>query len=86
MTLAELRHEYRPYDTLAAFDEGFADYQAHNYYSNPYDVASDGELDLRAGVNAQAWDRGAECASRWQRYCEHGSSAERPRDFMWPTT
>ncbi len=51
MTLAELRHEYRPYDTLPAFDQGFADY-AQGSYRNPFDVAEGGELYLRASVNA----------------------------------
>jgi len=27
MTLAELRNEYRPYDTMPAFDEGFDQYK-----------------------------------------------------------
>jgi len=57
MTLAELRNEYRPYDTLPAFDEGFRDYQLGNYsYGARYH-----------GVAGQAWDRGAECAMKWAR-------------------
>jgi hypothetical protein len=57
MTLAELRHEYRPYDTLPAFDEGFRDYQSGLFLRNPYDGCP------RKGVEAQDWDPGAECAS-----------------------
>jgi hypothetical protein len=60
MTLAELRNEYRPYDTLPAFDRGFADYE-RGYYGNPFD----GCRNPGAGVNAQAWDRGLECAMKW---------------------
>jgi len=75
MTLAELRNEYRPYDTMAAFDEGWAAYEQGTVTDCWYG---------RGSVCAQAWDRGAECAMRWKRYCKHGSPAERPRDFMWP--
>jgi hypothetical protein len=55
-TLAELRNEYRPYDTLPEFNDGFASY-AEMKFSNPYD-----------GVGAQAWDRGLECAMKAKRF------------------
>ena len=58
--LAEIRHLYRPYDTMPAFDEGFADYQA-GIYQNPYD----NDETLRGQVNGQAWDRGANTAMRY---------------------
>ena len=53
--------DYRPYDTLEAFGEGFVAYQFGNY-RNPYD----GKNELQTEVNAQAWDRGATrpCGSR----------------------
>ncbi len=58
MTLSELRNEYRPYDSMPAFDEGFADYQLSNTsFGARYH-----------GVAGQAWDRGYECAMRWARY------------------
>jgi len=57
MTLAELRHEYRPYDTLPEFDDAFLAY-VQGLYSNPWGLNT---------VSAQAWDRGQECASRWKR-------------------
>ncbi len=58
--LAEIRHLYRPYDTLPAFDEGFADYQA-GIYQNRYED----DKTPRGQVNAQAWDRGANTAMRY---------------------
>jgi hypothetical protein len=48
--LVVIRHEYRPYDTMPEFDEGFADYQARRR-----DKAYD-------GVAGQAYDRGANAA------------------------
>jgi hypothetical protein len=48
--LAVIRHEYRPYDTMPEFDEGFADYQARRR-DKDYD-----------GVAGQAYDRGANAA------------------------
>jgi hypothetical protein len=61
MTLDETRYEYRPYHTLAAFELGFQAYgkgEFHNPFEGNY---------LGAQVNAQAWDRGAECAMGWGR-------------------
>src|SRR5712664_4265053 len=54
--------DYRPYDTLEAFGEGFVAYKFGNY-RNPYD----GKNELQAEVNAQAWDRGANAAMRFAR-------------------
>ena len=48
--LAAIRHEYRPYDTMPEFDEGFADYRARRR-DKDYD-----------GVAGQAYDRGANAA------------------------
>jgi hypothetical protein len=49
--LARLRYEFRPYDTLPAFDEGFAAH-AKRQWHNPYP----------SSVEAQAWDRGLHTA------------------------
>ena len=64
MTLDELRREYRPYHTIPAFDAGFNDYQRGHFLS-PQGVGF-----LYGGVDAQAYDRGVECASRWSRVQE----------------
>jgi hypothetical protein len=53
--LTEIVADYAPYETLAAFGEGFVAYQ-HGTYRNPYE-----------GLNAQAWDRGANAAMRYAR-------------------
>ena len=60
--LAEIRHLDRPYDTLPAFDEGFADYQAGSF-KNRYEL----DKTARGQVNAQAYDRGANAAMRYAR-------------------
>jgi hypothetical protein len=60
MTLDELRHEYAPYNTLAAFEAGFEAY-ARGDYRNPFDGQP------HQGAHAQAWERGIECAARWDR-------------------
>ena len=61
-SLPALRHEYQPYDRLPAFDHGFAAYTlGFGNSKNPYDDDS---------VDAQAWDRGLECGSRWTRILE----------------
>lgn len=52
-TLAELLEEYAPYNRMQAFREGFIAGK-----ENPYNPDS---------VEAQAWDRGAEAAMRWER-------------------
>jgi hypothetical protein len=65
-SLAELRQEYRPYDTLPAFHQGFAAYGQQQYeVRNPYADQPHNSVD------AIAWDRGRECAERWAR--EHRS-------------
>jgi hypothetical protein len=61
-TLRNIVADYRPYDTLKAFGEGFAAYQS-SIYRNPYD----GKNELRAEGNAQAGDRGANAAKRYAR-------------------
>lgn len=61
-TLTQIVAEYAPYHTLEAFGEGFVAYE-FGRYTNPYD----GKREHRAEVNAQAWDRGLEAASRYQR-------------------
>jgi len=58
--LAKIRKEYAPYDTHAAFAEGFAAYQ-QGIEKNPYD---DGNLDVELGEAGQAWERGFEAAVR----------------------
>jgi hypothetical protein len=61
--LVEIRADYRPYDTLPAFDQGFADYQ-NRLRVNPYDgLRGPGD-----GLKAQAWDRGANAAMRYNRF------------------
>ena len=55
-SLAALRHEYRPYDKLEAFDQGFEAY-GKSKFKNPYSDSED----------ARAWDHGLECAARWTR-------------------
>jgi hypothetical protein len=54
-TLTAIVAEYAPYNTMEAFGEGFVAYQ-HGNLNNPHQ-----------GVRAQAWDRGAEAAMRYQR-------------------
>jgi hypothetical protein len=55
--LARIRHQYRPYDTMPEFQEGFDAYQKKGALRNdPYD-----------GVKAQAWDRGANAAMLYAR-------------------
>jgi hypothetical protein len=49
--LARLRYEFRPYDTLPAFGEGFAAHAGRQWH-NPYP----------SSVEAQAWDRGLQTA------------------------
>lgn len=55
--LARLIFEWRPYDTLPAFAEGFRACQNHGVYrSCPYE-----------GVEDQAWARGAQTFNTFQR-------------------
>jgi hypothetical protein len=59
--LARIRHEYRPYDTMAEFQEGFDAYRQDGPHRlDPYD-----------GVKAQAWDRGANAAMLYARAMAH---------------
>lgn len=58
--LTEIVKSYRPYDTIEAFREGFVGYQ-NGALANPYDGQP------AKGVQAQAWDRGAEAAMRYER-------------------
>lgn len=53
-----IAREYAPYNLYAAFEQGFNAYNADRNV-NPYRQDS---------VDAQAWDRGAECASRVARW------------------
>jgi hypothetical protein len=59
--LARIRHEYRPYDTLPEFEEGFRAYQldrAHRH--NPH-----------TGYKGQAFDRGTNAAMLYARAMAH---------------
>jgi hypothetical protein len=60
--LTKIVEDYRPYDTLEAFGEGFVDYQAGSF-KNRYEL----DKTPRGQVNAQAWDRGANAAMRYAR-------------------
>jgi hypothetical protein len=60
--LTKIVEDYRPYDTLEAFGEGFVDYQAGSF-KNRYEC----DKTPRGQVNAQAWDRGADAAMRYAR-------------------
>jgi hypothetical protein len=65
--LARIKHEFRPYDTMTEFDEGFAAYQnAPAFWRDPYDEGPDG-----GGVKAQAFDRGANAAMLYARALAH---------------
>ena len=71
--LVEIRADYRPYDTLPAFDQGFADYQ-NRLRVNPYDgLRGPGD-----GLKAQAWDRGANAAMRYNRFLNGLEKPEMP--------
>jgi hypothetical protein len=59
--LAYIKAQYRPYDTMPEFKEGFDAYQAKGAHRrDPYD-----------GVKAQAWDRGANTAMLYARALAH---------------
>jgi hypothetical protein len=75
--LERIKYEYRPYDDLPAFEEGFVAYQKKRPLDhNPYETAparlpgregeTNGQAALRQ-VNAQAWDRGANAAMLYAR-------------------
>jgi hypothetical protein len=71
--LVEIRADYRPYDTLPAFDQGFADYQ-NRIRANPYDgLRGPGD-----GLKAQAWDRGANAAMQYNRFLNRLEKPEVP--------
>jgi len=53
--LTQLRESYAPYCRFPAFDKGFAAYEGGNF-RNPDDPNTG---------DAQAWDRGLECAMHW---------------------
>jgi hypothetical protein len=68
--LARIRYEFRPYDTLPEFQEGFAAYQTDGpHRRNPYD--GDHGYDGDQGYKAQAWDRGANAAMLYARALAH---------------
>jgi hypothetical protein len=58
--LAHICHQYRPYDTLPAFQEGF---EAAPGSRSPYEEAGT----LGQSVSGQAWDRGANAAMLYAR-------------------
>jgi hypothetical protein len=59
--LARIKFQYRPYDTMPEFDEGFTSYQSDcARRRDPYD-----------GVKSQAWDRGANAAMLYARALAH---------------
>jgi len=61
--LKRILEEYRPYNTYTAFIEGYRAYQTNgNAWSNPYGDDC---------VDAQAWDRGACAAMRYQQAIAH---------------
>lgn len=64
MTLSELAATYRPYCDHVEFKEGFVDYQLQTRH---YDYPTD-------SVAAQAYDRGLECAMKWERMQETGTA------------
>ena len=53
--LTQLRESYAPHCRFPAFDKGFAAYEGGNF-RNPHDPNTG---------DAQAWDRGLECAMQW---------------------
>jgi hypothetical protein len=74
--LASIVREYRPYDTIPAFGEGFTAHSKRQW-CNPYDGDAPGN-----GVKAQAWDRGLEAAARYARAldaAQRGAVVERIR-------
>jgi hypothetical protein len=61
--LKRIFEEHRPYNTYLAFREGYRTYQINGAaVGNPYDAD---------GVEAQAWDRGANAAMLYQRALAH---------------
>jgi hypothetical protein len=55
LTFPQIAAEYAPYHTMLAFQVGAEDYM-DSHFQNPFGSSS---------VEAQAWDRGAEAASRF---------------------
>jgi hypothetical protein len=59
--LARIKAQYRPYDTLPEFEEGYDAYGKDGAHRrNPYD-----------GYKGQAWDRGANAAMLYRRALAH---------------
>jgi hypothetical protein len=73
--LARIVAEYRPYDTMDAFGEGFGAGQ-RRVYVNPYAPSTRQVTTARDALNAQAWDRGCEAAGRYARALD-------PRTAPW---
>jgi hypothetical protein len=68
--LARIKAQYRPYDTLPEFQEGFDAYRQQGAYRrDPYES--------EAGYKAQAWARGANAAMLYQRALEHLDKCEK---------
>jgi hypothetical protein len=61
--LCEIADDYRPYNTIPAFYLGIADYQTGIF-----------ERHYARDLDQQAWDRGLECAMRFERQA-HGYEA-----------
>jgi hypothetical protein len=64
VTLGEIFASYAQYLKIPEFTEGFEAHGRDNF-RNPYDGDTPHDGDRR--VKAEAWDRGVEAASRWQR-------------------
>lgn len=70
--------EYRPYDSLPAFRQGFDAYQSGRFFRNSYGGAGS----LGESMNAIAWDHGFEAAARYARAldaAQRGAVVERIR-------
>jgi hypothetical protein len=65
--LEYIKAQYRPYDSMSEFSEGMKAYHLDGAHRrNPYDGGPDG-----GGVQAQAWDRGANAAMLYARALAH---------------
>jgi hypothetical protein len=63
-----IRAQYRPYDSMLEFQQGFDAYgQAGVFLRNPYDDT----VEPGVGLKAQAWDRGANTAMLYARALAH---------------
>jgi hypothetical protein len=65
MQMLIIANEYAPYNLYPAFAEGFAAYQAGKIGNRYAD-----------GVNAQAYDRGQECAMRVARWIDRNVGSD----------